>query len=182
MIPVMSTQPPSSSSPPREQLTGIPVEFTVLSEPWVRYKLEDGTRLFVKLVVAKVIRGFDQAGQPAYTFTSQNVMATHVPPSLKGQPSTAPFNLSDPSTFKIAASVDFDRMGPEKWNVYNLADGSVLKTRLEISTIARLDNYGADGDPVYLTNGQPLVRFKVADSLLKQAVVARKPDTKGPYA
>ncbi len=159
------------------------MEFTVVSEPWAKYKLEDGTRLYAKLVVAKVIRGLDQAGQPAYSVSSQNVISTHASENLKGQPSATPVNLSDPSSYKVVASVDFDRMGPEKWNEYRLADGSILKARLEISMVARTDKYAGDGDPVYLTNAQPLLRFKIAENVLKHAQAAvRKPDTKGPYA
>ncbi len=179
----MSEESGSKAVQPSQLASVTPIEFMVVSEPWVKYKLEDGTKLFVKLVVAKVNRGFDQNGQPAYSVNSQNVVASHVPDPLRGQPSTTPFNVADPSTFKIVASLDFDRMGPEKWNVYNLADGSVLKARLEVSSVARIDKFGADGDPIYFTQTQPLVRFKVAENVLKQAKAPiRKPDTKGPYA
>ena len=39
-----------------------PMEFTVISEPWTKYKLEDQTKLFVKLVVVKVVRGLNEQG------------------------------------------------------------------------------------------------------------------------
>lgn len=179
----MSEESGSKLVQPSQLAIVAPIEFTVIAEPWASYELEDGTKLFVKLVVAKVNRGFDQNGQPAYTLNSQNVVSSHVPEHLRGQPSTTPFNVADPSTFKVVASLDFDRVGQEQWNVYNLADGSVLKTRLEVSSVARIDKYGPDGDPVYFTQTQSLVRFKVSENVLKQAKAAiRKPDTKGPYA
>ena len=159
------------------------LEFTVISEPWTKYKLEDQTKLFVKLVVVKVVRGLNEQGQPAYNMNAQNIIATHASANLRGQPSTTQFNLADPSSYKIVASLDFDRVGEEKWNEYHLADGTVLKTRLELSTVARLDKYQGDGDPVYLVNtGQPLVRFKISDQVLKSVrSPVRQPDVKAPY-
>lgn len=157
----------------------------MVSEPWVKYKLEDQTKLFAKLVLVKVVRGFNEQGQPAYSVSTQNVISTHAADALKGQPSTSPVNFADPSTFKVVASVDFDRVGPEAWNEYRLEDGTVLKARLEIATVMRTDKYLADGDPVYMTNAQALTRFKVSDEVLKQAgslTPKRKSDSKGPYA
>jgi hypothetical protein len=159
-----------------------PIEFTVISEPWIKYKLEDQTKLFVKLVVVKVVRG-NEHGQPVYNMSAQNVIAIHGAPSLRGQPTTTQLNLADPTSYKILASLDFDRMGEEKWNEYHLTDGTVLKARLELSTVARIDKYQGDGDPVYLVNtSQPLVRFKISEQVLKSAQTrVRKPDAKAPY-
>lgn len=159
------------------------LEFTVVTEPWTKYKLEDQTRLFVKLVVVKVVRALNEQGQPAYNMNAQNIVATHAPSNLKGQPSTVQFNVADPSSYKIVASLDFDRVGDEKWNEYHLADGTILKTRLELSTVARIDKYQGDGDPVYIVNtGQPLVRFKISDQVLKSVrSPVRQPDNKAPY-
>ena len=160
-----------------------PLEFTVITEPWTKYKLEDQTKLFVKLVVVKVVRALNEQGQPAYNMNAQNIVATHAPPNLRGQPSTTQFNVADPSSYKIVASLDFDRVGDEKWNEYHLADGTILKTRLELSTVARIDKYQGDGDPVYIVNtGQPLVRFKISDQVLKSVRgPVRQPDVKAPY-
>lgn len=159
-----------------------PIEFTVISEPWVKYKLEDQTKLFVKLVVVKVVRGLNEQGQPAYNMNAQNIITTHGAANLRGQPTTQ-LNLADPSSYKIVASLDFDRIGEEKWNEYHLTDGTVLKTRLELSTVARIDKYQADGDPVYLVNSsQPLVKFKISEQVLKSArTPVRQPDVKAPY-
>jgi len=160
-----------------------PMEFTVISEPWTKYKLEDQTKLFVKLVVVKVVRGLNEQGQPSYNMNAQNIIATHGAPNLRGQPTTTQLNLADPTSYRVVASLDFDRVGDEKWNEYHLTDGTVLKARLELSNVSRIDKYQGDGDPVYLVNtSQPLVRFKVSDQVLKsvKAPVPR-PDVKAPY-
>jgi len=182
----MSSESPSKEKqlqPTIDLTSTTPVEFTVISEPWVKYKLEDQTRLFVKLVVVKVVRGLNDQGQPSYNMNTQNIIATHAAPNLRGQPSTTQLNLADPLSYKVVASLDFDRMGEERWNEYHLADGTILKTRLELSTVARLDKYQGDGDPVYLVNtGQPLVRFKISEQVLKSVrTPVRQPDVKAPY-
>jgi len=174
----------SAEHRPSIDLTSMtPIEFTVISEPWTKYKLEDQTKLFVKLVVVKVVRGLNEQGQPAYNMNAQNIIATHGASNLRGTPSTTQLNLADPTTFKVVASLDFDRMGDEKWNEYHLTDGTVLKARLELANVSRIDKYQGDGDPVYLVNtSQPLVRFKISDEVLKSVrTPVRKPDTKAPY-
>ncbi len=152
----MSSESGSGQKQPQStiDLTSMtPMEFTVISEPWTKYKLEDQTKLFVKLV------------------------------DLRGQPTTTQLNLADPSSYKVVASLDFDRVGDEKWNEYHLTDGTVLKARLELSNVSRIDKYQGDGDPVYLVNtSQPLVRFKVSDQVLKSVKApVRQPDVKAPY-
>src|SRR5713226_9048746 len=100
---------------PTVDLTSMtPMEFTVISEPWVKYKLEDQTKLFVKLVVVKVVRGLNEQGQPAYNMNAQNIITTHGAANLRGQPTTTQLILADPSSYKIVASLDFDRMARGK--------------------------------------------------------------------
>src|SRR2546422_2231096 len=85
----MSSESGSSQKQPQStvDLTSMtPMEFTVISEPWVKYKLEDQTKLFVKLVVIKVVRGLNEQGQPAYNMNAQNIIATHGAPNQRGQP------------------------------------------------------------------------------------------------
>src|SRR5438132_7738212 len=139
-------QPPSSID-----LTSMtPMEFTVISEPWTKYKLEDQTKLFVKLVVVKVVRGLNEQGQPAYNMNAQNIIATHGAPNLRGQPSTTQLNLGDPSSYKVVVSLDFDRMSQENWNEYHLTDGTVLKASVELSIWSRIDKDIDVGEPVSL--------------------------------
>src|SRR5947199_338324 len=100
----MSSESGSSQKPPQStiDLTSMtPMEFTVVSEPWTKYKLEDQTKRFVMLVVVKVVRGLNEQGQPAYNMNAQNIIATHGAPNLRGQPSTTQLNLADPSSYKV---------------------------------------------------------------------------------
>ncbi len=62
------------------------LEFKVKSEPWTTLELEDGTTLHVKINIGKVFRleHYDQmTGEPAYLFTSNNLIRSQVPAKLK---------------------------------------------------------------------------------------------------
>jgi len=62
------------------------LEFKVKSEPWTTLELEDGTTLHVKINIGKVFRleQYDHmTGEPAYIFTSNNLVRSQVPAKLK---------------------------------------------------------------------------------------------------
>jgi len=62
------------------------LEFKVKSEPWTTLELEDGTALHVKINIGKVFRleQYDHmTGEPAYIFTSNNLVRSQVPAKLK---------------------------------------------------------------------------------------------------
>jgi hypothetical protein len=62
------------------------LEFKVKSEPWTTLELEDGTTLHVKINIGKVFRleQYDHmTGEPAYLFTSNNLIRSQVPAKLK---------------------------------------------------------------------------------------------------
>src|SRR2546429_1088230 len=146
-----------------------PIEFSVRAEPWVKYKLEDGTLLFGRLVIPKIFKAdeYDPSGQPIYAWSSQNLFTTICPRPLRGMPTNPPPTTIDPNTTNTT-QVDFERVGPERWNVYEISDGSVLRAKLEITGILRTDKYGPDGDPLYIINNQPIQRMKVAANLIQK--------------
>jgi len=145
------------------------VEFSMKDEPWVKYKLEDGTSLFGRLIITKIFRGtdYDPTGQPVYAWSSQNLFTTISPKTLKSTPTNPPPTSLDPNVVSTT-HVDFERVGVEKWNVYELSDGSVLRAKLEITGIMRTDKYGPDGEPLYVVNAQMIPRIKVPESLIKR--------------
>ena len=61
-------------------VTGRKLNFRVVREEWNEYELEDGTRLYVKLVLADVVRTNELSpiGEPVYQISSQNVVRTRV--------------------------------------------------------------------------------------------------------
>src|SRR5207253_10766660 len=103
-----------------------PVEFSMKDEPWVKYKLEDGTSLFGRLIITKIFRGtdYDPTGQPVYPWSSQNVFTTIAPKALKSTPTNPPPTTLDPNSVNTTHA-DCERVGVEQWNVYELSDGRV---------------------------------------------------------
>src|SRR5256712_10942567 len=160
------------------------IEFAVKDEPWVKYKLEDGTLLFGRLIIPKIFRSndYDFSGNPVYAWSSQNLFTTICPKALRGTPTVPVPTTLDPRTMNTTA-VDFERVGPEKWNVYELSDGSVLRAKLEITGILRTDKYGPDGEPLYVVNAQMIPRIKVPETLIKRQLQASRQerDHKGLY-
>ena len=169
---------------PQLDLTkAVPIEFAVKDEPWTKYKLEDGTLLFGRLTILKIYRSndYDATGQPIYGWSSQNLLSTICPTTLRGTPTVPPPTNLDPSTMDTTY-VDFERVGPEKWNVYELTDGSVLRAKLEITGVLRTDKFAPDGEPLYIVNNQMIQRIKVPQTLIKKQQLPRQNlDRRGPY-
>lgn len=172
-----------AAQPELDLTKATPVEFVMKDEPWTKFKLEDGTLLFARLTLLKIYRSndYDATGAPVYGWSSQNLVSTICPPALRGTPTTPAPTIVDPSTVNITY-VDFERVGPEKWNVYDLLDGSVLRAKLEITGVMRTDKFGADGEPLYIVNNQMIQRMKVAQSLIKKQPLPKQPsERKGMY-
>ncbi len=57
-------------------VTGKKLNFKTLKEEWNEYELEDGTKLYVKLVLIDVVRldEFSNLGEPVYNILSQNLV------------------------------------------------------------------------------------------------------------
>src|SRR6266705_3041786 len=102
------------------------VEFSVRDEPWVKYKLEDGTLLFGRLVIPKIFKAdeYDPSGQPIYAWSSQNLFTTICPRPLRGTPTNPP-PTSVVLRTAISNSVDFESVGAERCKVYELCEGMV---------------------------------------------------------
>jgi hypothetical protein len=66
--------------PDGREVTGKKVNFETIKEEWNEYKLEDGTRLYVKIVISDMIRRneISPLGEPVYQFSSQNIIKAKV--------------------------------------------------------------------------------------------------------
>lgn len=81
-----TTPPPTQERLASEEMTE--VAFTSKTENWNEYLVEDGTRLRIKLVVAKIKRTkfFDPMGYPVYNVVASTVTSVTAPNSLKKPP------------------------------------------------------------------------------------------------
>jgi hypothetical protein len=69
----------------------------------------------------------------------------------------------------MAESVEFETE-KENWSTYLLHDGTSLKLKTVLAEILRVDNeYGANGDPIYIINASPVISAVVPDHLKKKA-------------
>jgi hypothetical protein len=59
----------------------------------------------------------------------------------------------------LSDSTDIDfKEEEEHWNVYTLEDGTVLKVKLVLRGVKRLNRYEPDGNPIYVINSINVVR------------------------
>ena len=145
------------------------IEFTVRNEPWVKYELEDGSLLFTRLVVTKIYKTnqYDAAGQPVYGWSTQSLFSTVCKKEIKGTPSSVPITTIDSREYD-ATPVDFQKVGDEEWNVYQVADGTVISLKIEVSSVMKTEKFLPDGDPFYIVNSGVLPKVKVPPILLKR--------------
>ncbi len=57
----------------------------------------------------------------------------------------------------------------ESFNIYLLADGTKLRVKNVLSQVVRLDDYGPDGNPIYLLSGGQVVAADVPDQLKRKS-------------
>lgn len=145
------------------------IEFSAKSEPWVKYRLEDKTVLLARLLITKVYKTdqYDPNGQPVYVWSSQNLFTTVAPKENRGTPSDPPPSSLNPADYNVTP-VDFERVGSEQWNIYELKDKTILRIKLEVTGVVRTDKFAADGDPFYIVSSGALTRMKVPSELLKR--------------
>ena len=68
-----------------KMVDGVEMEFEDLEEKWNEYKVKDGTKIRIKLVVARIVKTeeYNQEGDPIYFVNSQNILVANVPDNLK---------------------------------------------------------------------------------------------------
>ncbi len=62
--------------------------------------------------------------------------------------------------------VDFEPLA-ERWNEYRLSDGSLLKMKLVVTKVIRLDKWNDQGEPIYLISSNNVISASVPPQLMK---------------
>lgn len=124
-----------------------------------------------RLIVTKMYRAteYDATGRPVYAYQSQTLFFTAAPSELKGEPSN-PLPMSPNIADYNVTPIDFDLVGHEEWNVYDLADGTQLRVKLDIVNVVKTDKFTVDGDPYYIVTPTTTFRVRVPPTLLKKQV------------
>jgi hypothetical protein len=136
----------------------IECDFTVVSEDYSRYLLQDGTILKVKIVVKKIFRSAEVTpeGLPvALSFDSVNAVAAIVPPAMKGPPSK---ELWDPRK-DVGKEIKFDVM-EEKWQEYVTSDGFKIMVKPIVVKVLKYDKRNIYGEPIYAATVQSITNVE----------------------
>jgi hypothetical protein len=56
----------------------------------------------------------------------------------------------------------------DEWSVYRLADGTTVKVKTVLISVAKLDEYDPAGNPIYVVNASPVIGMDVPLSLKKK--------------
>lgn len=63
--------------------------------------------------------------------------------------------------------MDFEDLG-EKWNEYQIKDGTKIKIKLVATRIVKTEEYNQEGDPIYFVNSQNILVANVPDNLKRR--------------
>ncbi|MEM3666858.1 MAG: hypothetical protein QW222_07250 [Candidatus Bathyarchaeia archaeon] len=136
----------------------IECDFTVVSEDYSRYLLQDGTILKVKIVVKKIFRSAEitPEGFPAgLSFDSVNAVAAIVPPTMKGQSSKEPW---DPRR-DVGKEIKFEPQ-EEKWQEYITNDGFKILVKPVVVKVLKYDKRNIYGEPIYAATVQAITNVE----------------------
>ncbi|MEM3489744.1 MAG: hypothetical protein QXO75_08865 [Nitrososphaerota archaeon] len=136
----------------------IECDFTVISEDYSRYLLQDGTILKVKIVVKKIFRSAEitPEGFPVgLSFDSVNAVTAIVPPAMKGQPSKEPW---DPRR-DVGKEIKFEPQ-EEKWQEYVTNDGFKIMVKPVVVKVLKYDKRNIYGEPIYAATVQAITNVE----------------------
>jgi hypothetical protein len=148
------------------------VDFKIETEDWNVYKLSDGSTLKTRYVLLKVGRTIDQAGNPQYGFSSQNLVATITPTQRKGTPDPRGYSPAELEA-SVVDELDFETVKEEE-NKYTLEDGSRIAIRLILTRVLKTDKYDPSGAPIYFTNTQTVIKPKLSKELKDRFVSTQR--------
>jgi hypothetical protein len=137
-----------------EKLKFLP--FKIINEPWNEYKLEDGSTLRVKVVLAGLIKenGNEFSLQTTSVFgviPNPKYIGVPSPPLRPGEKLESYIEAED---LKILEKTDL-------WNEYELSTENMkLSIKGEVVSVSRTSRHDQRGIPVYTANVQLLVKHK----------------------
>ncbi len=121
------------------------LEFDFYKFNWNVYMLEDGAILKAIYLPTKIFKtGVDSFNVPTYITAGIVTVTAIVDKELKGKPSQEPFD----SKKHKSILVNFEPQD-ERWNLFSLSDGNLLKIKLIVSSIRKAEMYNTFGEPIY---------------------------------
>jgi len=144
------------------------VEFELVREPWNVYKLDDGAKLKVRLILVKIFTppGVKFENTEGLQFAANPMFVTYVPQDMKGTPSDKPIS-SEERIASIVEDVDFETVN-EEWNEYKLPKNFRLRLKMIITQIGKTDKFSGDGSPLYNIGHQMVHRIVLPKGFRKK--------------
>jgi len=135
------------------------IDFEIAHEGWDIYELEEG----VKLRVRAILKGVIKRGGTEYGFAQEVVVGVAgIPAELKGLPAQTELSSDQLRKMMEKEDIKFTPKGESTWNVYRLSDGNTLSLKLVVSQIDKTSAFNPEGEPIYIVQSQPVVKFKTS--------------------
>jgi len=131
------------------------LDFKIRNQDWCIIKLKDGTKLRVTTVLTAILKEDDRLG-----IGTQNLIAVaELPKELWGPPSDKKYPPEELEKNIVEEDMDF-KVEKERWNVYELEDGTIVSIKPYVVMVSRTGYYSERGEPIYILNIQPIVKVK----------------------
>lgn len=145
-------------------------DFEIESEGWSLYKVEDGTFIRIRIILAGVSKAQPNPQNPEQLGYKFDLLPPAIfaitRPDDRGPPSTSPATRQD----IIHEDMKFTPI-QEPWNVYRLKDGTKLSTRILATMISKTNKFTPDGVRIYFVDNQPQIKAVLPPELKKKQVV-----------
>lgn len=164
--------------------TGTFVDFEIKREGWNLYKIEDGTLLRARVILAgiqmeKELEDVVKQLRPGqklklgFRVNPRTIFGVESPPELKGEPDFKTHTNAELKSSITNADMDFETMRAV-WNLYELENGATLKARLSVVTVNKTSKFDSMGVPVYFVDSNIDIKFELPDHLRKIIEEKRK--------
>jgi hypothetical protein len=130
--------------------------FDVIEENWNEYELEDGTNLWSRLILTRVMRpkqGF-KPGEYGLSFNTVSTITAPADKRNKPGPPLTPDEISvKPDDVSSGSKIPVKVISSsEQWNVYRVRDdGDMFRTKMLVTEVYRVrDRFDQFGEPAHV--------------------------------
>ena len=174
------------SGPPKDAFE---LPFEAIREGWSIYKTKGDALVKLKLVLLKLlVMGITDDGVAQLAMGSNVIVASTVPPSMKGLPSNQAYTLEQIAKAVTEPDLPVETV-KEEWNEYN-ADGTKVSIKVVATIISKTSLFDQTGDPIYhvyyqsifksLSTPQDKEKFLKLKAEKKLPTPTQLPPTKAP--
>jgi len=131
--------------------------FEVIREGWSIYKTKGDALVRLKHILLKLlVMGITEDGVAQIAMGSNVIVASTVPASMKGSPSSQAYTLEQIAKAITEPDLPFETV-KEEWNEYN-ASGTKVSIKVVATAISKTSLIDQTGDPIYYVNYQSLFK------------------------